>query len=240
MGVSEEYREWNINLVADEERDTHIRLLYYLTTLAQLRRLQSVEWEGDYESWIGKAAILIVLKVISFQWVPGALSLGVKRPGREADHSPPSSADVKEWVELYLHSSKTPSWRGAQLKHRDHFTFTFYIRTSVEAPRKTMRNSQSWEPAFWLNMKQDCQSLNSPIPSKYANRKCYILPHVATSLVTFINTCLTSQTTNVRENILREFLRPCFWVVMWRYGRAYATQHYMHVLRIVIRRHDTT
>jgi hypothetical protein len=30
------------------------------------------------------------------QWVPGALSLGVKRPGREADHSPPSSAEVKE------------------------------------------------------------------------------------------------------------------------------------------------
>jgi hypothetical protein len=29
------------------------------------------------------------------QWVPGALSLGVKWPGREADHSPPSSAEVK-------------------------------------------------------------------------------------------------------------------------------------------------
>jgi hypothetical protein len=29
------------------------------------------------------------------QWVPGALSLGVKRPGREVDHSPPCSADVK-------------------------------------------------------------------------------------------------------------------------------------------------
>jgi hypothetical protein len=30
------------------------------------------------------------------QGVPGALSLGVKRPEREADHSPPSSAEVKE------------------------------------------------------------------------------------------------------------------------------------------------
>jgi hypothetical protein len=30
------------------------------------------------------------------QWVPGALSLGVKRPGREADRSPPSSSEVKE------------------------------------------------------------------------------------------------------------------------------------------------
>jgi hypothetical protein len=32
------------------------------------------------------------------QWVPGAPSLVVKRPGCEADHSPPSSAEVKnEW-----------------------------------------------------------------------------------------------------------------------------------------------
>jgi hypothetical protein len=29
------------------------------------------------------------------QWVPRALSLGVKRPGREADYSPSSSAEVK-------------------------------------------------------------------------------------------------------------------------------------------------
>jgi hypothetical protein len=31
----------------------------------------------------------------SEEWVPGALSLGVKRPGREADHSPSSSAEAK-------------------------------------------------------------------------------------------------------------------------------------------------
>jgi hypothetical protein len=30
------------------------------------------------------------------QWVPWALSPGVKRPGREADHSPPASAEVKK------------------------------------------------------------------------------------------------------------------------------------------------
>jgi len=33
--------------------------------------------------------------------------------GSEADHSPPSSAEVKECVELYLHSPNKPSWRGA-------------------------------------------------------------------------------------------------------------------------------
>jgi len=47
------------------------------------------------------------------QWVPGALSLGVKQLGHEADHSPPSRAKVKECVELYLHSHNTPSWCGA-------------------------------------------------------------------------------------------------------------------------------
>jgi hypothetical protein len=35
--------------------------------------------------------------------------------GREADHSPPSSAEVKEWVDLYLQSPNKPSWHGAQV-----------------------------------------------------------------------------------------------------------------------------
>jgi hypothetical protein len=30
----------------------------------------------------------------AIQWVPRAISRGVKNPGREADHSPPSSAEV--------------------------------------------------------------------------------------------------------------------------------------------------
>jgi hypothetical protein len=38
------------------------------------------------------------------QWVPGAHSMGVKRPGRGADNSPLSGTEVKERVELYLHS----------------------------------------------------------------------------------------------------------------------------------------
>jgi hypothetical protein len=33
---------------------------------------------------------------------------GVRRSGREVDHSPPSSAEVKECVELCLHSYHTP------------------------------------------------------------------------------------------------------------------------------------
>jgi hypothetical protein len=36
--------------------------------------------------------------------------LGVKRPGRGADDPPPSSAEVKERVELYLYSISGPLW----------------------------------------------------------------------------------------------------------------------------------
>jgi hypothetical protein len=49
------------------------------------------------------------------QWVTGALSLWVKRPGREAGHSHQSSTEVKECVEVYLHYTNIPSW-CAQLK----------------------------------------------------------------------------------------------------------------------------
>jgi hypothetical protein len=39
------------------------------------------------------------------QWVPGALSPGVKRQGREADHSPPPSAEVKK---MWIYTSTPP------------------------------------------------------------------------------------------------------------------------------------
>jgi hypothetical protein len=40
------------------------------------------------------------------QWVPEALSLGVKRPGREADYSPPTIAEFKKtWI-----YTSTPSY----------------------------------------------------------------------------------------------------------------------------------
>jgi hypothetical protein len=54
---------------------------------------------------------------------------GVKRPGRESDHSPSSSAEVKECVELYLHSYNTPSCRGAQLKKKSTGTTLPYVCT---------------------------------------------------------------------------------------------------------------
>jgi hypothetical protein len=44
------------------------------------------------------------------QWVRGALSRGVKWPGREADHSPLTSAEVNKRGSIHL-LPHTPSWR---------------------------------------------------------------------------------------------------------------------------------
>jgi hypothetical protein len=43
------------------------------------------------------------------QWEPG-LSRGIKWPGRDVDHPPPSSVDVQERVELYIYSLFGSSW----------------------------------------------------------------------------------------------------------------------------------
>jgi hypothetical protein len=63
---------------------------------------------------------------LHIQWVPGALSLGIKWPGCEADHSLPSSAEVKNGSKY----TSTPqyvfmAWRLG--KHRDSSNFTFTL-----------------------------------------------------------------------------------------------------------------
>jgi len=49
--------------------------------------------------------------------------LGVKQLGQGIDNPPPSSAEVKETVELYLYSTSRPSW---SVIGRTLVTFTFY------------------------------------------------------------------------------------------------------------------
>jgi hypothetical protein len=61
------------------------------------------------------------------QWVPGALSLGVKQLGREVDHSPPSSAEVKN---VWSYTSTLPiRLHGVVLSYSTGTTlpFTFYL-----------------------------------------------------------------------------------------------------------------
>jgi hypothetical protein len=67
------------------------------------------------------------------QWVMGALSLRVQGQGCEADHSHPTSAEVKKmWT--YTSTPHMPSWRSASLvKHRDNFTFTLTVILSLSA-----------------------------------------------------------------------------------------------------------
>jgi hypothetical protein len=58
--------------------------------------------DREFESWQGLGIFFITTfrpdlgpTQPPIQWIPGALSLGEKRPGHEADRSPPSSAEVK-------------------------------------------------------------------------------------------------------------------------------------------------
>jgi hypothetical protein len=58
------------------------------------------------------------------QWVRGDFSLRVKQLGREADYSPPSSAEVKNGgaIPPFSHMS---SWHSTELiKHRDNFALS--------------------------------------------------------------------------------------------------------------------
>jgi hypothetical protein len=58
------------------------------------------------------------------QWVPGSLSLWVKRPGREADNSPPFSAEVNNaWN--YTSTPQYVFMAWCLVKRRENFTFTF-------------------------------------------------------------------------------------------------------------------
>jgi hypothetical protein len=62
------------------------------------------------------------------QWVPGALSLGVKRPGRE-DHSPPSSAEVKN-ARSYTFTPQYTFMASCSVKAQGQLYFTLTYLTS--------------------------------------------------------------------------------------------------------------
>jgi hypothetical protein len=65
---------------------------------------------------------------------------GVKRPGRGVDHTPSTSAEVKERVELYFYSLSGPSWlvlgRTLPLK----YVVTFDVITATDT-----KNTLPWE-----------------------------------------------------------------------------------------------
>jgi hypothetical protein len=111
------------------------------------------------------------------KWVPGALSLGVKRPRREADHSPPSNAQVKEWVELYLHSPNTLSWRSTQLRHRDNLRLQAMRSDTITSFASTVQEF------VLLNWKKD----GAPFSWNTGTQ----VPYLSSSPLTHIRICET-------------------------------------------------
>jgi hypothetical protein len=112
----------NINITQSCDSSVSIALGYRLDN--QGSRVRFLAGAGNFLFTIASRMALWPTQP-PVQWVPGPPSLGIKQPRHVADHSPPSSAKAKEWVELYIHSPSTPSWCGAYLKHMDDFTFTF-------------------------------------------------------------------------------------------------------------------
>jgi hypothetical protein len=72
------------------------------------------------------------------------MGTGVKvRPGRDADHSPPSSAEVKYGQELYLLSPHVPPWNvaGQLLSEDDNVTVDVF---SVHSTSHKVLESQKY------------------------------------------------------------------------------------------------
>jgi hypothetical protein len=72
-------------------------------------------------------------KFSTFQRAPRALSLGIKRPEREAYHLPPSGAEVKNTCSY----TSTPhyvfmTWR--LVKYRNNFTFHLFVPENEPLP----------------------------------------------------------------------------------------------------------
>jgi len=80
------------------------------------------------------------------------LSLGANRPGLEADHSPPSSAEVKVRGAIPPLSHDTRSRCGAQLKHRVNFTFLYWSATYKKISQQLSLDTADYGQVFyWVN-----------------------------------------------------------------------------------------
>jgi hypothetical protein len=86
------------------------------------------------------------------QCIPEDTSLEVKWPGRETDPSPLSSAEVKECVELYLHSSNKPSWRGARLKKSTGTTLLLPTFHPIYFHLYLLNYVPTWNPIYFPSL----------------------------------------------------------------------------------------
>jgi len=90
-------------------------IIYSYTLHLRVAIAQSIKLDGPgIESlWGARFSTLVQTRpgAHSASYAMGTGSFpGVKRPGHGADYPLPSSAEVKEIVELYLYSPSGPSW----------------------------------------------------------------------------------------------------------------------------------
>jgi hypothetical protein len=103
------------------------------------------------------------------QTCPGAHSasykMGVKQPGRGINHPPPSSAEVKERVELYLYSSSGSSWPvlGRTCKTNVQVSAHLCSPVTCHLSPKTVLFISSLPPqaARFMKLKVECSSHGS-------------------------------------------------------------------------------
>jgi hypothetical protein len=84
----------------------------------------------------GRSSVLKTLLPLPppIQWVPGALSMGVKRPGREADHS----------FRSYTSTPQYASMACCLVKWRDNFTFHESFRRSRDTSVSIVTRLWAW------------------------------------------------------------------------------------------------
>jgi hypothetical protein len=116
----------NLFIIVDPSYIQHILSSIYLLPVQNLGfRFRFLAGAGNFslhtciQNGSGANHLLI-------QWVTGTISLGVKRQGREADHSPQSSAEVKN-VWSYTSAPQYTFMAWCLVKHRDKFTFYLYF-----------------------------------------------------------------------------------------------------------------
>jgi hypothetical protein len=80
---------------------------------------------------------------ISFQMGTGALSPGVRRPGREVDHSPPYSVEVKNCGAITL-LPHTSSLRGMVVLHIPVYNENFGLSSNVSRLYPGSVRFESW------------------------------------------------------------------------------------------------
>jgi hypothetical protein len=109
------------------------------------------------------------------KWISGVLSPGVKaRPGRDADHSPPSSAEVVN-EEIYLLSPQTPPWRVAGLLYLYLF-FTPWTQ-EVRCNQRVLYacclpSSESTSELWWINKVRVIFFM--PLPLRNLRTECHL------------------------------------------------------------------